>query len=583
METDISIKTVCGKGDGIKGTFVVGSYQRGYRWDEQVGQLLDDLRQSVEAGTDYYLQPIVLRRREDCTYSLIDGQQRLTTLYILLSFIKREYKGKIMIPFSIAYDTRELTSGFLQNPDKEKANSDIDFFFISRANDRIEEWFKAYGDDEKNDDSLYADKLYTHLCERVKVIWFEDDSDDDETALFTRLNKGRIPLTNAELIKALLLRRDDKWTDERRQNEIAMLWDDIENQFGDKAFWYFLTNDDQEKYPTKIDLLFKIVAKKLAPGFTDSSKDSFATFFHFNQKLEEGMSKEELWDSILDTYLLLREWYDSPATYNKIGFLVACGMNVNAFVDLASKNETKGQFDQEVERLISQRVKTDKPYEELQYGQDSPLISHILLLFNIRSLNKVGQRYDFAKHKAEKWSLEHIHARNSGGLHTVKEWHEWLKYQTEAVSKIQAEAQTHVDEDNERFGNWDFGLTDKMQEALSKGDKLTREEFEPLYDEVAERLQAFSGFGEDIDKLSNLALLPRWQNSVLNNSVFSVKRDKILEMDKAGAFIPLCTRKVFLKYYSASQDTQLAFWSAADRESYLKEIKNVLNIDTEEV
>lgn len=583
METDISIKTVCGKGDGIKGTFVVGSYQRGYRWDEQVGQLLDDLRQSVEAGTDYYLQPIVLRRREDGTYSLIDGQQRLTTLYILLSFIKREYKGKITIPFSIAYDTRELTAGFLQNPDKEKANSDIDFFFISRANDRIEEWFKAYGDDEKNDDSLYVDKLYTHLCERVKVIWFEDDS-DNEIALFTRLNIGRIPLTNAELIKALLLRRDDEWTDERRQNEIAMLWDDIENLFGDKAFWYFLTNDDQDKYPTKIDLLLKIVAKKLYPEFSDNGKDSFATFFLFDKKLKEGCHKKELWDSILETYLLLREWYDSPATYNKIGFLVACGMNVNAFVDLASKNETKGQFDQEVESLISKQVETDKPYEELEYGEDNCTIRNILLLFNIRSLNKVGQRYDFAQHKAEKWSLEHIHARNSGGLRTVKEWHEWLKYQTAAVSKIQAEAQTHADEDDERFDGWDFGLADKMQEALSKGDKLKKEEFDQLSDEVAKQLQAFSDIDEeDIDKLSNLALLPRGQNSALNNSVFSVKRDKILEMDKAGKFIPHCTRKVFLKYYSASQDTQLAFWSAADRESYLKEIKKVLNVDTEEV
>lgn len=586
MKTDISIKTVCGKGDGIKGTFVVGSYQRGYRWDEQVGQLLDDLRQSIEAGTDYYLQPIVLRQRKDGTYSLIDGQQRLTTLYILLSFIKREYKGRIEIPFSLAYDTRELTSEFLQNPDKEKANSDIDFFFISRANDRIEEWFETYRDDEKNDDSLYVDKLYTHLCERVKVIWFENDS-DDEIALFTRLNVGRIPLTNSELIKALLLRRDDGWTDERRQNEIAMQWDDIENLFGDEDFWYFITNDDQGNYPTKIDLLFKIVAKKLE--FTDNGKDSYATFFRFNQKLEkEEMSKKELWDSILETYLLLREWYDSPATYNKIGFLVACGMSVETFVELASKNETKRQFDHEVDSLISERIETAKPYDELLYGPDSPLISRILLLFNIRSL-KDDQRYNFAKHKAEKWSLEHIHARNSQGLRTVKEWREWLQWHLAVVRKAEDEAHITA-EDKEffadgKFSGWDNGLKLRMKDALAKGDGLTQDEFQQLFDATVAQLQALYGFGseEELHGLSNLALLPRWQNSALNNSVFSVKRDKIIAMDKDGDFIPHCTRNVFLKYYSASQDAQLAFWSAEDRKSYLSEIKKVLNIDTEEV
>lgn len=586
METDICIKNV----GAIEGTFVVGSYQRGYRWDEQVKQLLDDLRQSVEAGTDYYLQPIVLRRREDGIYSLIDGQQRLTTLYIFLSFLKRKYNMVIDLDFSLKYDTRPLSEEFLQNPDEKNADDDIDFFFMNKANKTIGEWFDDYrekGKKEGKKDALYVFELYSHLCKKVKVIWFEDDS-DDEIALFTRLNIGRIPLTNAELIKALLLRRDDKWTDERRQNEIEMIWDDIENQFGDKDFWYFLTDDDQDKHPTKIDLLFKIVAKKLNPKFNGNGKDSFATFFCFNQMLEEKeMSKKELWDSILETYLLLREWYDSPATYNKIGFLVACGMSVNAFMKLASENETKSQFDQEVEGLISQRIETNTPYEELQYGQDNSLILHILHLFNIRSLNKVNQRYDFAKHKAEKWSLEHIHAQSSNGLSTVKEWREWLQWHLDVVRKAEGEAQTYFNEegkeivDDERFSGWDASLTSRMEEALDKGDGLTQDEFQQLFDTTVAQLQAFYGFGseEELHRLSNLALLPRWQNSALNNSVFSVKRDKIIEMDKAGAFIPLCTRNVFLKYYSASQDTQLAFWSATDRDSYLKEIKEVLNIE----
>ena len=66
----------------IKGTFTVPAYQRGYRWDKtQVKELLEDIYRSGDKGL--YLQPIVVKRRDDGRYELIDGQQRLTTLYQL--------------------------------------------------------------------------------------------------------------------------------------------------------------------------------------------------------------------------------------------------------------------------------------------------------------------------------------------------------------------------------------------------------------------------------------------------------------------------------------------------------------------
>lgn len=584
METDNRIKNVC----DIAGAFVVGSYQRGYRWVEQVGQLLDDLRQSVEAGTDYYLQPIVLRKRPDGDYSLIDGQQRLTTLFILLNFLKRKYKPAVEVGFSLKYDTRRLSEEFLKNPDKnpdeKTADDDIDFFFMDKANKTIGAWFAAYKGEGRND-ALFADDLYGHLCKRVKVIWYEDAA-EDEIALFTRLNIGRIPLTNAELIKAMFLCRD-KSVDERRQNEIAMLWDDIENQLGNKDFWSFMTNEDQGKYPTKIDLLFEIVARKLGKYADFGDRHSYDTYFIFD-KLAKEMPKNELWDCVWETFLQLREWYDSPAIYNKIGFLVVCGFGMDTFIGLADKCETKKLFDEEVEKLISSRISSTKNYSELRYGQDRDLISHILLLFNIRSL-KDDQRYNFAKHKVERWSLEHIHAQHSEGLRTVKEWREWLQWHLAVVRKAEGEAQTYLDEegeeivDDERFVDWDASLTSRMEEALAKGDSLTQDEFQQLFDATVAQLQAFYGFGgeEDLHKLSNLALLPRWQNSALNNSAFGVKRDMIIAMDKDGDFIPHCTRNVFLKYYSASQDTQLAFWSAADRKGYFDEIMKILHIDEE--
>ena len=72
-----------------------------------------------------------------------------------------------------------------------------------------------------------------------------------------------------------------------------------------------------------------------------------------------------------------------------------------------------------------------------------------------------------------------------------------------------------------------------------------------------------------------LALLSKKDNSTLNNSIFPVKRNKIIELEKEGKFIPLCTRNVFLKFYSNS-DNQPYYWSSNDKESYYIALKETL-------
>lgn len=70
----------------IRGSFYIPSYQRGYRWSEtEVVRLLDDIYQNGKKN--YCLQPVVVRKKED-QYELIDGQQRLTTLYLIYKYMK---------------------------------------------------------------------------------------------------------------------------------------------------------------------------------------------------------------------------------------------------------------------------------------------------------------------------------------------------------------------------------------------------------------------------------------------------------------------------------------------------------------
>lgn len=70
----------------ISGSFYIPSYQRGYRWSEtEVVRLLDDIYQNGKKN--YCLQPVVVRKKED-QYELIDGQQRLTTLYLIYKYME---------------------------------------------------------------------------------------------------------------------------------------------------------------------------------------------------------------------------------------------------------------------------------------------------------------------------------------------------------------------------------------------------------------------------------------------------------------------------------------------------------------
>ena len=88
-----------------------------------------------------------------------------------------------------------------------------------------------------------------HLVKNVKVIWYEVSGKDDSIALFTRLNIGKIPLTSAELVKAMFLCNEgDKPLDREKQEEISLQWDNIEKDLHDESLWYFLTNKSGKKY-----------------------------------------------------------------------------------------------------------------------------------------------------------------------------------------------------------------------------------------------------------------------------------------------------------------------------------------------
>jgi uncharacterized protein with ParB-like and HNH nuclease domain len=217
-EADLEPKLV---GD-ISGGFYVPAYQRGYRWGEaEVRKLLDDIWESSDKP--YYLQPVVVKPHGD-EWELVDGQQRLTTLFLIFQYMKSEGLQSSGAGYTMRYETRSDSARYLEELDPEFQDRNIDFFHIYEAYRCISEWFDAH----EHRRQFVANKFYGALFEHVRVIWYQAPDDLDASTLFTRLNVGRIPLTDAELVKALLLSRSrgrPGTTD--RALETAAQWDAI--------------------------------------------------------------------------------------------------------------------------------------------------------------------------------------------------------------------------------------------------------------------------------------------------------------------------------------------------------------------
>lgn len=541
----------------IGGDFIIPAYQRGYRWNEEVRMLLDDIT-SVPEGENYCLQPIVVKKLENDSFELIDGQQRLTTLYLILNYLKT-YLPRLNIKFSIDYIIRKDSKKFLTEIDfynVKKKVSNIDELFINRAVQTISDWFERTPD-SNNAAIRMADKLNN----KVSVIWYEIDSNEDATALFTRLNIGKIPLTNAELVKAIFLSRNNG-IDNRYQLEICTQWDSIENELHNEGFWGFITNKDSDDFPTRIEFLFDLMA-----GKRDDDRERLRTFFWFAEKTRsnEFMDKKiDLWKKVVENYQRLKEWFNDHELYHKIGYLIAVGQKTLGELINDSSKMTKTGFRKSLDGQIAKSIDFGKDYQDLKYGNDDGNINKILLLFNVESARKNGDktmRFPFWLHKTQKggWSLEHIHAQNSEGLKTRQQWNEWLDLHVQSLRNINAEKNSELANE----------IESRNREGFS-GDT-----FNSWFDKTIAAFGMESNL-DYIDLLGNMALLGKFDNSALNNSTFDVKRDKIIDMDKQGSYIPVCTRRVFLKYYTPSEKNQLHFWGEDDRKAYLKAMNETL-------
>lgn len=606
MEQTVALIDLFGK------DFIIPHYQRGFRWEAQeVEELLDDLwnfEKTSNKGEFYCLQPIVLQKKGKNIFHVLDGQQRLTTLYLIITFLEeiRNDSGYNQPLFTLDYETRTDCRTFLEE-NKFKASideSNIDYFHICKAYETIKNWFAG---------SKHAGakmKLVPVLMDKndkgnrnVRFIWYEAENNVNPIEIFIRLNVGKIPLTDAELTKALLL-QSDKYDEkelkfiQRRLFELASEWDSIEYTLQNNEFWYFLCNQSNGK-PTHIEFIFDLIADKLLneKSYFEKKPIKHATFLILseylqdlieNEKLSRIKAVENIWEQVTEYFEYFREWFQNRTLYHYIGYLIA--VKGNQIIDsliIQSKTLAKKQFigflEKEIGKIIlvnKKRKDTDGneyqvKLENLNYENedqktnDIPEIHKILLVHNVQASlksDKEKARFPFNLYKQtkrnEKWSLEHIHAQNSESIIKKENQVTWLNDHIQSLSN----------QNNSAFDK----LISRMK-ALKQMQEIEQELFENLVIDVYSAIKEATDFDESrLHNISNLCLVDANTNSKLNNSVFDVKREKIKERELAGHYIPVCTRNVFLKAYT-SYPVNNAYWTDADREGYLSNIRETYN------
>ena len=594
--------------------FHIPSYQRGYRWTEvEVKALLDDLWEFAQRRPDnnefYCLQPIVLKENPDTgTTDLLDGQQRLTTLYLILSFLeqKRQEENYHKPLFSLSYATRRGSQDYLQEgrfrADGEETRSNVDYYHFAQAYKCIESWFKAA--------SAHPDaqtKLLPILLDEsgaganVRLIEYKLEDDSKPIEVFLRLNQGKIPLTDAELVKALLLQAD-KYAEsdlpllQPQLDLIASEWYEVERALAQADRWAFIAPSGYRQSDTRIDLLLELVARRLEPRVISAKEvlDERERYKHpcylvfalwLEQQEQDGVARiesvRELWERVMSVYQHIAEWYDSHILYHYIGYLTS--QEAIALDELIQQAKSLGRddFEEYLRRAIGGLLSCEPC--EMSYEGDRAKVHQLLLLHNVHLAIQAGyeqSRFPFSQHRGGKdatWSLEHIRPQDPECPQTETACCDWIKENIPALERRGEDLPTL------ECGGKDIPILEALRniqaqipdpQSKRKLPAELAECFEKCFDKILE----LEGDSKDVHRLGNLCLLNTKMNSSLSNSGFDVKRNIIRELSQKD-YVPLATRMVFLKSFSAYPTTNY-LWEESDAADYMASIERTYHFFT---
>ena len=387
----------------------IPEYQRGYKWTAaNVIQLLEDLKNFKKCDNDqfYCIQNITItkqKHKDSWCMNVIDGQQRLTTLFILLSYLQRNMKDKIISPSAniLKYSIRESSDKFLcdsilsgniwDNAIDTNAAHTKDQFYIMAVADAIQDWFR------KN-------KLETKTILDDLVLIVNEVRPGDEETVFASLNGGKVDLDGADLVRAILITRAAKQKypsiiSREQLHQIAN--DDIDlninvsvssrgkiNEFRVKLgveldemnrWWaqnkvkdYFeqllpnkISKNKTFKYSQyPIDLLYYAFYEAYRTKLTNLNEGESLDLRVFENGIDlNGQSGDdhlEFYTAVREFHLTMMEWYNHDEIYNLIGYLMynfkGSKISFELLWNLWQESESKDDFIFGLKELIKEQI-----------------------------------------------------------------------------------------------------------------------------------------------------------------------------------------------------------------------------------
>lgn len=591
----------------LKMHFIIPPYQRGYRWESrQVEELLEDLLDFVKSlktrknrnndGREpyYCLQPItVVKHTENTdTYFVVDGQQRLTTIYILMHYLSKNSDYEYPV-YRFTLPSRDVQSEYLANlkfmEDDKDFIENIDNFYVKKAYSTIVAWFSKDGHDRykgKIRDIFAMQPEEDEEQNDVRVIWYEISSTEAHKA-FRELNYGKIPLTSTELVKALLLQERNtasfgqysRGASYRR----ALEWDSMEHALQNPYLWSMLAESNDSTL-SHMELILDFVANRLNDEMTDENgkrpierKESKEVRDDFNyQVVYEYLRRhdnnidavEDVWKRIQTIFNLISNWYSNRHWYHLIGLCrILQGKKRRKrreFVEYIYKmsvdeNGTPVErpiftmnLEKETGRLV--RLDRDTTLEELRYDEHNESIIKVLQLLNVEEAIKDNtEERRFAFHLFETFnvtSLEHIHPQNITYDISYQEFKTWFERRSEDFALLNdTELRALLQNENGNEQNSDSIDIDSMvamrkkevAAAIQKLRELTSDKKiysdDSNHGEIVRNSTILDGFfgdlagirPEEMHSIKNLALVDKNTNSALQNYLLDRKRSILMD------------------------------------------------------
>ena len=598
--------------------YSIPPYQRGYKWDtKDIERLLKDIYEfspNEDLDLFYCLQNITLVESLDSkTFNVVDGQQRLTTLTVILSYLD-EFE---LINEKLQYNVRQETENFLKEyifkssklkniqdwnqlleiaGYKEKDYDYQDIFYLFNAYKTIQAWFEA----NPNSVSAMKDKILNHVKLIVNL-----PKNIEEQELFENLNGKRVPLDGADLIRALIITRVAKkevgdLDDSIKQNvlinerrvKIGLMLDRINLWWADdnkKNYFHQFTKESKASdentisfndvtYP--INYLYKLYVLAYGEGVLDMEffekkviEDGFLEELQLLQRtMENWYNDKVLYHLILFTSIYAREKSEDFPTLNFkellkqwkelyrkdfIRFLKKRIANTEVFDDLIKQSE----------RSKEENEKT--AFSENWYDKKLVMVSTLLDIISILSSNSA---YLPARHfKVYKEDLEHIFPQTPVGdriKDKVKQTQILKEYLEIINQSLSEEEKIYIDDCDINWNdqNWKDSIKSHINDKIKKVIP--------------------------VNSLGNMCVLHESVNRGYGNDFFLDKRIDIMRKSQDGYFIRPhvydAFNKIFLERHDESIDMKMMNrWDKSDilarREYIIKRISNFLNTSNEQV